>query len=349
MRGHGRAACGVAGAARGTIGTMPAPRRPAAPRTGADDDATRGGDRRGSAPRTPAPRTPAPRQPAPRDPAPRTASVPRSPAPAPRSGGAPATRSGSTPATRPSAGQAPAARTPATPRTGAPQQSVPRPATPRPSTSRARSAPPRPAAGRPSSSRPGGRGGSGGDRRGARAETVQQRLPRLFTVRALVMFVVLSIAFVLVFPTLRQYLDQQVRLEQLRAEVAAAEQDNEDLQAELDRWSDPAYVEAQARERLAFVMPGERALRVADPEVVPDDTATDPAATTPGTVESDDPTRPWYAQLWDSVQVAGAAGTGSTGTGTDGSAGTGTTGDNGTAPDGTGTEGSDGEPTAPTP
>jgi cell division protein FtsB len=180
---------------------------------------------------------------------------------------------------------------------------------------------------------------------------VQQRLPRLFTVRALVMLIVLSIAFVLVFPTLRQYLDQQVRLEQLRAEVAAAEQDNEDLQAELDRWSDPAYVEAQARERLAFVMPGERALRVADPEVVPDDTAADPEVTSPGTVESDDPTRPWYAQVWDSVQVAGTAGTGPTGsagTGTDGSAGTGTPGENGTAPEGTGTEGSEG-PTAPTP
>lgn len=323
---------------------MPAPRRPAAPRTGADDDATRGDDRRGTAPRTPAPRKAAPR----------TASVPRSPAPASRSGGTPATRSAapsrssSAPATR---SGSPAARTPATARTGVPQQSVPRPATPRPSASRARSAPPRPAAGRPSSSRPGGRGGSGGDRRGARSETVQQRVPRLFTVRAMVMFVVLSIAFVLVFPTLRQYLDQQVRLEQLRAEVAAAEQDNEDLKAELDRWSDPAYVEAQARERLAFVMPGERALRVADPEVVPDDAAVDPEVTSPGTVESDDPTRPWYAQVWDSVQIAGAAGTGSSGsagTGTDGSAGTGTPGENGTAPEGTGTEGSEG-PAAPTP
>lgn len=291
---------------------MPAPRRPAAPRSGAGDDATRDGDRR----------TPAPRTPAPRSPAPRTASVPRSPAPAARN---------------------PAARTPATPRTGVPQQSVPRPATPRPAASRARSAPPRPSAGRPSSSRPGRGGGSGGDRRVGRAESVQQRLPRLFTVRAMVMFVVLSIAFVLVFPTLRQYLDQQVTLEQLRAEVAAAEQDNEDLEAELDRWSDPAYVEAQARERLAFVMPGERALRVADPEVVPEETAGgDPAA--PGAVESDDPTRPWYAQLWDSVQVAGSAGTGPS----EGSAGTGTTGDNGTAPDGTGIEGSAG-PTAPTP
>jgi len=161
---------------------------------------------------------------------------------------------------------------------------------------------------------------------------VQQRLPRLFTVRALVMFVVLSIAFVLVFPTLRQYLDQQVQLEQLRAEVARAEQDNDDLQAELDRWSDPAYVEAQARERLAFVMPGERALRVADPEIVPQAPAGDGQAPTATTSADEDPTRPWYAQVWDSVQVAGSAGTGT---------GTGAAGDNGTAPaDGTPGEGS---------
>lgn len=127
----------------------------------------------------------------------------------------------------------------------------------------------------------------------------------------MVLLVVMSIAFVLVFPTLRSYLDQQVRLQALRADVAAAEQRNDDLQAELDRWSDPAYVEAQARERLAFVMPGERALRVADPETVteapaeeePEDEATGPATEA-------DPNRPWYAQIWDSVQVAGVAGTG---------------------------------------
>ncbi|WP_454051198.1 septum formation initiator family protein [Cellulomonas sp. Marseille-Q8402] len=290
---------------------MPAPRRPAAPRSGAPDD-----DRA----RTPAPRTPAPR----------TSAVPRSPSPSPGTVGAPAT---------------PRTGVPATPRTGAPQQSVPRPATPRPAGSRARSGPaaaPRPSATRPSSSRPGG-SRSSGDRRPGRAETVQQRLPRLFTVRALVMFVVLSIAFVLVFPTLRQYLDQQVQLEQLRAEVARAEQDNEDLQAELDRWSDPAYVEAQARERLAFVMPGERALRVADPEVVPEQPADD-AATTPTPVEPDDPTRPWYAQIWDSVQVAGVAGTGSEGTST----GTGAAGDNGVVPD-DGTDGSGPAGTEPGP
>jgi hypothetical protein len=154
---------------------------------------------------------------------------------------------------------------------------------------------------------------------------------------------VLSIAFVLVFPTLRQYLDQQVQLQQLRAEVAQAEARGEDLQAELDRWSDPAYVEAQARSRLAFVMPGERALRVADPEIVPPDAATEDEAAGPVGGETDDPTRPWYARVWDSVQVAGAAGTG---TSVDPAA----TGDNGTAPeDGTGATEPAGEPSAPTP
>ncbi|VTR77666.1 hypothetical protein CHMI_02438 [Cellulomonas hominis] len=166
---------------------------------------------------------------------------------------------------------------------------------------------------------------------------MQQRVPRLFTVRALVMLLVLSIAFVLVFPTLRQYLDQQVELEQLRAEVARAEQDNEDLQAELDRWSDPAYVEAQARERLAFVMPGERALRVADPEVVPEAPATEETLPGPAAVDTEDPTRPWYAQVWDSVQVAGVAGTGGTAPSPDPA----TSGENGPVPaDGTDGSGS---------
>ena len=122
------------------------------------------------------------------------------------------------------------------------------------------------------------------------------------------MLLVLAVAFILVFPTLRSYLNQQVQLQQTRADVAAAQQRNEDLQSELERWSDPAYVEAQARERLAFVMPGEQALRVADPESVPE--ASTGSEATDGPAVEADPTRPWYAQIWDSVQVAGVAGTG---------------------------------------
>lgn len=324
---------------------MSAPRRPVAPRTSAarevDESRTTG-----SAPRS--------GQPA-RDPAPRPARTQRPPQ-APRSSAAaspwtptssqavesrtakPFAKRPASPAPRSPAPRTPATRTPATPRTGVPQQSVPRPAAPRPVPSRARATPssvPRSSTSRPSSTRPGGGGRGTSERRPGRAESVQQRVPRLFTVRALVMLVVASIAFILVFPTLRQYLDQQVHLEQLRAEVAQAERNNEELEAELDRWSDPKFVEAQARERLAFVMPGERALRVADPEIIPEQTLAADGAEAGPAVGSDDPTRPWFAQLWDSVQVAGAAGTGTPGQSA-GSADPSPTGDNGTAPaDGT--------------
>ena len=105
-------------------------------------------------------------------------------------------------------------------------------------------------------------------------------MPRLFTVRAMVFACVLLLAFVLVYPTLHSYLRQKADVDQLRAQVAAAEQRNEDLQADLDRWNDPAYVTAQARERLSFVLPGEKAFRVVDPETVPD-TASRPTRAPP--------------------------------------------------------------------
>lgn len=131
------------------------------------------------------------------------------------------------------------------------------------------------------------------------------RLPRLFTVRVLVFSLVLLLAFVLVYPTLHSYLQQQQELAQLRAQVAAAQQRNGDLEAEKSRWDDPAYVAAQARERLSFVLPGEKAFRVLDPETVPDTPAVDPGPS--ATVLDESATQPWYTSVWQSVEIAGTA------------------------------------------
>ncbi|WP_169315131.1 FtsB family cell division protein [Cellulomonas gilvus] len=133
---------------------------------------------------------------------------------------------------------------------------------------------------------------------------MQTKVPRLFSVRAIVLGVVLVLAFVLVYPTLHTYLRQQVELRGLRQDVAAARERNDDLEAELARWDDPAYITAQARERLAYVFPGETAFRVVDPESVeepaaPVDEQDTPVATTTAEV-------PWYSALWDSMAVAGA-------------------------------------------
>lgn len=128
------------------------------------------------------------------------------------------------------------------------------------------------------------------------------RVPRLFTVRAMVFSCVLLLAFVLVYPTLSSYLQHRAEVDQLRSQVEAARQRNDDLAAELLRWDDEAYVRAQARERLSFVMPGEKAFRVVDPEIVPD---TAPAAEGPASVLDSGSTLPWYATVWESVQEAG--------------------------------------------
>ncbi len=83
------------------------------------------------------------------------------------------------------------------------------------------------------------------------------------------------------FP-LRAWLDQ-------RSELAAAQAQRDDLVREVgelseqrELWDDPAYVRAQARERLNFVLPGEAGLVVlgteaTDPSPAPPDGAVVPA------------------------------------------------------------------------
>jgi len=130
------------------------------------------------------------------------------------------------------------------------------------------------------------------------------------TVRSLVLLVVVAFAFSLVVPTVRSFLAQRAEVAALEREVEAARALDADLEAELARWDDPAFQAAQARERLAYVLPGEVAYRVIDPQV---------ARATPDPGEPLEPEtpasgilvpatdRPWFASIWESVQVAGGA------------------------------------------
>jgi len=133
---------------------------------------------------------------------------------------------------------------------------------------------------------------------------------RILSVRSLVLAVSLLVGFTIVFPTVRGYLGQQVRLSSLAAEVSASEQHEKDLQAELDRWGTDAYVAAQARERLGYVLPGETAYRVIDPETVveaPVVQSTDPEAASGAALPIGGAVAPWYTTIWDSVRLAGAS------------------------------------------
>ncbi|MFD6094160.1 septum formation initiator family protein [Oerskovia sp. NPDC060338] len=182
---------------------------------------------------------------------------------------------------------------------------------PAPGGAGARSGATKPAAARPSSSRSprarstaGGRAPALADRRRSRYGLL---LPEVVTVRALVMSVVVLLAVILLLPTVRAYVNQTGELRALRADVAEAQATRDALEVELGRWDDQAYVIAQARDRLSYVMPGERSWRVVDPDTVVDDL--DPET---GQVVTDGPVdvaghvgAPWYTSLWRSVQLAG--------------------------------------------
>jgi cell division protein FtsB len=120
--------------------------------------------------------------------------------------------------------------------------------------------------------------------------------------RTLVLACIIALALALVLPSMRVYLDQQRELAALRAERDAARAEVDDLTAEIARWDDPAFIVAQARERLAYVFPGETPYRVVDPEFV---TASAPDSAA-GIAQSDPTeTLPWYEGMWSSVLEVG--------------------------------------------
>jgi cell division protein FtsB len=127
--------------------------------------------------------------------------------------------------------------------------------------------------------------------------TVARRGPR-FTGRAVLLgAMVLLLALTLAGP-LRQYVAGRQELAELAAEHDDLTQRAADLQAQLDRQSDPAYIAQQARERLTYVLPGDRLVIVGD--------AGDPgdsAAAPTGAVDPEAPV-PWYEGLLGSVAAA---------------------------------------------
>ena len=88
-----------------------------------------------------------------------------------------------------------------------------------------------------------------------------------FTVTVLALIV---LGVVVLSPSLRVLAEQQQQIAQLEAELAAVDQEVQALEEQLDRWSDRAFVEAQARSRLMFVYPGDITYLVIDDVEVSD-------------------------------------------------------------------------------
>ncbi|MGH8891805.1 MAG: FtsB family cell division protein [Actinomycetes bacterium] len=122
--------------------------------------------------------------------------------------------------------------------------------------------------------------------------------PNLTGRAAMLALVVCLLAISLAYP-LREYLSQRSDIADHRVRVAEQEKRVAALRDARERWRDPAFVEAQARERLRYVMPGETSYVVLEADEAPAPEGL--LDTAPAEAERN----PWFTDLWRSVESAG--------------------------------------------
>src|ERR1700733_4626850 len=171
-------------------------------------------------------------------------------------------------------------------------------------------------------SRPGRAGGAGGGRarkstaprrgqtasrampevvepiRQAIAESAEQRSDQrlgLTARRAAILAAVVCVLTLTIAGPVRTYFAQRTEMEQLAASEAALRHQIADLEQQKGRLNDPAYIAAQARERLGFVKPGDIPFQVQLPPGAA--AAAQPGGDAAKPANND----PWYTSLWHTI------------------------------------------------
>lgn len=115
-----------------------------------------------------------------------------------------------------------------------------------------------------------------------------------------VLIIGLTVMGVLILaPNLRILVEQRQQIAALQATQNQQKQELTQLESQRARWDDPAYVRAQARDRLYFVMPGEVSYLVLNDANVPE-LKRESISTSVQSTNSD-----WVAGLLGSFLVAG--------------------------------------------
>lgn len=137
-------------------------------------------------------------------------------------------------------------------------------------------------------------------RKPAAAVATPASRPRL-TGRAAILLIVLAVLAVSYASSLRAYLQQRQAIVEAQQRIDSAQADINELKAEKERWDDPEYQSAQARERLGYVRPGDTPFVVLSggKALESESELVDPSTVAPIT-------RPaWYDDVWESVKLAG--------------------------------------------
>jgi cell division protein FtsB len=117
--------------------------------------------------------------------------------------------------------------------------------------------------------------------------------------RALLLAIVLFVFALTLAPPIKHYFTQKAQINSLRSQLASDRAALESARKELELWKDPNYVKSQARERLHFVLPGERQYIV---------TGVEGEATNNEQIKVADQLpegQPWYSRLIASIAESG--------------------------------------------
>lgn len=118
------------------------------------------------------------------------------------------------------------------------------------------------------------------------------------TARAAILLLALASVIVAVAVPFKIWLGQRSDIASLQAQTRQTELKLGKLNAQDKQWQQPAYVESQARQRLHYVLPGQKTYVVLGRHGSQAGAARHQASAT---------TAPWYSQFWQSVQTAGKA------------------------------------------
>ena len=117
--------------------------------------------------------------------------------------------------------------------------------------------------------------------------------------RVLALSAILFVLALTIAPPVKHYFTQRAQISALKAELSADNTALEKAREELLLWQDPEYIKSQARERLHFVLPGERQYIVTDGENNQQQNSTTKIASSLADGQ------PWYARLIASISETG--------------------------------------------
>jgi cell division protein FtsB len=117
--------------------------------------------------------------------------------------------------------------------------------------------------------------------------------------RVLALSAILFILALTIAPPVKHYFTQRAQISALKSQLSADNSALQKARQELLLWQDPEYIKTQARERLHFVLPGERQYIVVEGENPgsQQNTTKIASALTDG--------QPWYARLIASISETG--------------------------------------------